>query len=59
VQKVFTNRNLAIVGAVRAHLDESGISSQIRNEFSSSVMVEVPFFDVWPELWVADQPSEL
>lgn len=58
MQKVFTNQNLAIVGAVRAHLDENGINSQMRNEFSSSVMGEVPFFDVWPELWVVDQLSE-
>ena len=57
MQKVFTNSNIAVVGAVRAYLEDSDIRSQMRNEFSSSVMGEVPFFDVWPELWVADDLS--
>lgn len=55
MQKVFTNQNIAIVGALRSYLQENGIGSQMRNEFSSSVMGEVASFDVWPELWVADE----
>ena len=55
MQKVFTNQNIAIVGAVRSYLESNGISSQMRNEFSSGVMGEVAFFDVWPELWVVDE----
>lgn len=57
MQKVFTNQNIAIVGAVRSFLEENGISSQMRNEFSSSVMGELSIIDVWPELWVADELS--
>jgi hypothetical protein len=57
VQKVFTNQNIAVVGAVRAYLEDNDIRSQMRNEFSSSVMGEVAFFDVWPELWVDDDLS--
>jgi hypothetical protein len=59
VQKVFTNQNTAVVGAVRTYLEDNDIRSQMRNEFSSSVMGEVAFFDVWPELWVADELSTL
>ena len=52
MQKVYTDQNIALVGAMRSYLAEHGIPSQLRNEFSSSVMGEIAFFDVWPELWV-------
>ena len=54
MQKVYTNQNIAMVGAMRSYLEENDIAVQIRNEFSSSVMGEVPFLEVWPELWVGD-----
>jgi len=52
MQKVFTDQSIALVGAMRSYLAEHGIDSQLRNEYSSSVMGEIAFFDVWPELWV-------
>ena len=58
MQKVYTNQNIALVGAARSYLEQNDIVSQMRNEFSSSVMGEVAFFDVWPELWVADEEAE-
>lgn len=54
MQKVFTNQNIAIVGAVRSYLETNGTSTWLRNEFSSSVVGEVAF-DVWPEIWVHDE----
>ena len=54
MKKVYTNQNIAMVGAVRSYLAEHGIVSQLRNEFSSGVMGEISFFEVWPELWVDD-----
>lgn len=54
MKQVFTNQNIALVGAMRSYLAEHGIDSQMRNEYSSSVMGEIAFFDVWPELWVRD-----
>jgi len=53
VVNVFTNQNIALVGSVRSYLEENGIACQLRNEYSSSVMGEVSFFLVWPELWVS------
>lgn len=58
MRKVYTNQNIALVGAMRSYLEENNIYGEYRNEFSSSVMGEVAFFDVWPELWVADGESE-
>ena len=43
---------------MRSYLEQNDITSIYRNEFSSSVMGEVPVFDVWPELWVSDDDSE-
>ena len=54
MQQVFTDQNIAVVGSVKSYLESHGLSCQLRNEFSSSVMGEVAFFDVWPEVWVAD-----
>lgn len=55
--KVFTDQNLAVVGSVRSYLQEHGVFSQLRNEHSSSLMGEVAFFLVWPELWVSDHDA--
>jgi len=54
MQQVFTDQNIAIVGSIKSYLEGYGLSCQLRNEYSSSVMGEVAFFDVWPEVWVAD-----
>lgn len=43
---------------MRSYLEEQGIACQLRNEHSSSVMGEVSFFLVWPELWVADENAK-
>lgn len=56
--QVFTNQNIALVGSMRSYLEENGIACQLRNEYSSSVMGEVSFFLVWPELWVANDNAQ-
>lgn len=55
MKKVYTNENIALVGMSKAYLIERGIDCIIRNEFGSSVMGEVAFFEVWPELWVLNE----
>lgn len=54
MKKIFTSDNNALVGLVRSYVEEHNIPCQLRNEYASSVFGEVPFFSVWPELWVAD-----
>ena len=54
MKKVYTNENMALVGIAKSYLLERNIQCVIRNEFASSVMGEVPFLDVWPELWLLD-----
>jgi len=58
MKKVFSDQNIALVGSMRSYLEEHGIVSQMRNEHSSSFMGEIPFFSVYPELWVNDENVE-
>lgn len=52
---VYTQENMYDVIAMRSYLDSCGIVSFLKNEFTSSVMGEIPFFETWPEIWVADE----
>ena len=61
--KVFSADNIVEVGLMRSLLELNEIPSELRNHHSSSLMGEVPFTNVWPELWVeqskADQAQRL
>jgi hypothetical protein len=52
--KVFESFNFSQVGQARSLLESEGISTFIRNEFASSVMGEVPFIEVCPQLFILD-----
>jgi hypothetical protein len=55
--KIFTADNIVEVGLMRSLLEQYGIASELRNHHSSSLMGEVPFTSVWPELWVDDSKA--
>lgn len=52
---VYTKENRFDVSAMRAFLESHGVPTLLKNEFTSSVMGEVPFFETWPEIWVVDE----
>lgn len=52
MKKVFTADNLVIVAHYRNVLEAEGIETEIRNQNLGSVLGEVPFTEVWPQLWV-------
>ena len=52
MKKVFTADNLVTVAHFRNVLAAEGIDSEIRNANLGSVLGEVPFTEVWPQLWV-------
>ncbi|MEN7343024.1 MAG: DUF2007 domain-containing protein [Pseudomonadota bacterium] len=52
MKKVFTADNLVTVAHFRNVLMAEGIESEIRNANLGSVLGEVPFTEVWPQLWV-------
>lgn len=52
LNKVFTADNIVEVGLMRSLLEQHDITCELRNHHTSSLMGEVPFTSVWPELWV-------
>ena len=50
--KVFEDFDLARVGHFQSALAAAGIRTLLKNQFMSSVMGEIPFVEVMPELWV-------
>ncbi len=56
--KVFESFNISQVGQAASLLNAEGIETFVRNEFSSSVMGEVPFVEVCPQLFILDATEE-
>jgi hypothetical protein len=55
VIKVFENFNFSRVGQMQSLLEANGIKTFIRNQYGSSVMGEVPFVEVVPQLFVLEE----
>ena len=53
--RVHTARNLAELAIVRDHLAARGIATEVRNQFTSAALGEIPWTSTWPELWVVDE----
>lgn len=51
--KIFVSQSLVEVEALKSRLEAEGIACFIKNQFTSSLAGEVPFAEVFPELWVA------
>ncbi len=54
MRKVFVSHDLAEVESLKALLEREGIRSWIKNQRSSSLAGEVPFAEIFPELWILD-----
>lgn len=50
--KVYENFDFSRVGQMQSLLEAHGIATFIRNQYGSSVMGEVPFVEVVPQLFV-------
>lgn len=55
--KVFENFDLSRVGQMQSLLEAHGIATFLKNQYASSVMGEVPFVEVCPQLFILD-PSQ-
>jgi len=58
LNKIFTADNIVEVGLVRSFLEQNDIPSELRNHHSSSLLGEIPFTSIWPELWVEKSLAE-
>ena len=52
MKKVTSSDSLVTINHYRNLLESEGIRAFLRNEHFASIMGEVPFQEVWPELWV-------
>ncbi|HWM29874.1 MAG TPA: DUF2007 domain-containing protein [Woeseiaceae bacterium] len=52
MKKVTSSPSLVTISHYRNLLTSEGIASFIRNEHLGSIVGEMPFEQVWPELWV-------
>jgi len=52
VKKVTSSDSLVTISHYRNLLESEGIRAFLKNEHFASIMGEVPFQEVWPELWV-------
>ena len=54
MKKVFVSQSLVEVESLREILEQAGIPNTIKNQNTSMLAGEVPFAEVFPELWVID-----
>jgi len=52
LKKVTSADSLVTISHYRNLLKSEGIDAFIKNEFLGSILGEMPFQEVWPELWV-------
>jgi hypothetical protein len=53
--KVFEDFNFSRVGQMQSLLESHGIRTFLKNEFGSSVVGELPFVEVVPQLFVIEE----
>jgi len=52
MKKIFVSINLPEVESLKNIMEQSGIPCTIKNQQTASLAGEVPFVEVFPELWV-------
>lgn len=52
MKKLTSSDSLITINHYRNLLECEGIACRIRNEHLGSIVGEMPFVEVWPELWV-------
>lgn len=55
MKKVFVSQLLVEVEALKEVMETAGIRCMVKNRQGSSLAGEVPFAEVFPELWVNDE----
>ncbi|WP_193214820.1 putative signal transducing protein [Luteolibacter marinus] len=58
MKRVFDHIDFTIVGHLQSVLEAAGIRTEIRNEGGSGAAGELPFTQVYPELWVLENQDE-
>jgi len=58
MKRVFSSHNAVLVHHSRNLLEAAGMRTQVRNEYLSSAMGELPPAECQPELWVEDHDAD-
>ena len=54
MKKLITRSSIIEIAHYKNLLASEGIESVVRNEYLGSIVGEIPFQEVWPELWVVN-----
>lgn len=54
MKKLTSSESLITINHFKNVLASEGIESRIKNEHLGSIVGEMPFVEVWPELWVVN-----
>ena len=54
MKQVFVSQHLVEVEMRKERLEQAGIRCMIKNQRASSLAGEIPFAEVFPEIWVLD-----
>lgn len=52
MKKVTSADSLITINHYRNLLESEGIRARVRNEYLGSIVGEIPYQEVWPELWI-------
>jgi len=55
IRRIFVSQSLVEVEALKARLEQASIPCFIKNRYSSMLAGDVPFAEVFPELWVINE----
>jgi len=55
VKKLTSSESLITINHFKNVLESEGIACRIKNEHLGSIVGEIPFIEVWPELWVINE----
>ncbi len=54
MKKLNSSESLITINHWKNILQSEGISCEIRNQHLGSIMGEMPFVEVWPQLWIVN-----
>ena len=52
---IYTHENRLLVSNVKNLLEQNGIETLLKNEFSQDAMGELAIFECWPQLWITQE----
>jgi hypothetical protein len=55
VKKLTASESIITINHFKNILESEGIGCRLKNEHLGSIVGEMPFFEVWPELWVINE----